>query len=196
MYDNTIQTPGVANYTGLMYHGYDYSHTAVWANEDRGHSPEVWIRAVGWYTMALVDILEIFPRSEPGYATILEILRTLVPRVRDNADPTSGVWWLVMTQPGRAGNYFESSGSAMFVYSMLKAVRKGYVADTDGSIVAAAKKAYGYMTSHWVIEKADGTMDWNNTVRVSFEPVLKLKTVLTQSDHQVGSLDIDGSFQV
>jgi rhamnogalacturonyl hydrolase YesR len=166
MYQNTLQTPGVVNYTGLLYHGYDYSHTAVWANEDRGHSPEVWIRAVGWFSMALVDILEIFPKSEPGYATILNILQTLIPRIRDNADPASGVWWLVMTQPGRAGNYLESSGSAMFTYSMLKAVRKRYVKDVDASIVSAALKAYGYMKANWVIPKVDGTMDWNNTVRV------------------------------
>lgn len=167
MYNNTVQLPGAANYTGLLYHGYDYSHTTVWANADRGHSPEVWIRALGWYFMALVDILDILPPTvATGRATILNILQTLAPKLRDAADPTSGVWWLVMTQPGRQGNYFESSGSAMFVYSLLKGVRLGYIPDKDGSIVAAAKKAYQYITSHWVIENTDGTMSWNNTVQV------------------------------
>ena len=82
-----------------------------------------------------------------------------------------------MTQPGRAGNYFESSGSAMFVYSLLKAVRLGYLNDSDGKIVAAAKKAYGYMVDNWVVDHGDGTMDWKNTV-------------------QVGSLNTDGSYEV
>ncbi|RDB26662.1 Unsaturated rhamnogalacturonyl hydrolase YteR [Hypsizygus marmoreus] len=59
IYSNTLQAPGSANYTGLLYHGYDYSHTAVWASTDRGHCPEIWDRALGWYAMALVDILDI-----------------------------------------------------------------------------------------------------------------------------------------
>src|SRR4051812_22470435 len=129
MYQNTLQQPGAANYTGLLYHGYDYSKTAVWASPDRGHSPEVWDRALGWYSMALVDGVEIFPTNTPGRTTLLNILQDLAPKIRDAADPTSGVWWLVITQPGRSGNYFESSGSAMFVYSLLKGVRLGYIPD-------------------------------------------------------------------
>jgi len=166
MYQNTIQTPGVENYIGLMYHGYDYSQKAVWASQDRGHSPEVWIRAQGWYMMALVDTLEIIPESITGRDTLLQILQTLAPRIRDAADPASGVWWLVMTQPGREGNYLESSGSAMFVYSLLKGVRLGYIPDDDGSIVKAARKAYQYMVENWVVENDDGTMGWKNTVQV------------------------------
>lgn len=71
-----------------------------------------------------------------------------------------------MTEPGRAGNYFESSGAAMFVYASLKAVRLGYVSDADGSIVKGMKKAYGYATSNWVTPLANGTMDWEMTVNV------------------------------
>ncbi|KAK7683392.1 hypothetical protein QCA50_013654 [Cerrena zonata] len=177
MHNNTIQTTATPNhtFTGLLYHGYDYSHTTVWADPDRGHSPEIWIRALGWYSMALVDALSIIPTSHPGHNIILSYVHTLFPRIVSAADPTSGVWWLVMTQPGRAGNYFESSGSAMFVYSLLKAVRLGYLSDTDGKIVAAAKKAYQYMVENWVVDHGDGTMDWKNTV-------------------QVGSLNTDGSF--
>ncbi|KAJ3514057.1 hypothetical protein NLJ89_g2590 [Agrocybe chaxingu] len=161
----SIQVPGVQNYNGLLYHGYDYSKKAVWAAPDRGHSPEVWNRALGWYTMALVDVLDILPDGS-GRLQVLNIIQTLAPRIRDAADKATGVWWLVMTQPGREGNYFESSGSAMFVYSLLKAVRKGYVADYDGSIVRAATKAYNYMTANWVIPNPDGTMGWTNTVMV------------------------------
>jgi len=167
MFENTVQNATAPNNTGLLYHGYDFSHSTVWASPDRGHSPEVWDRALGWYSMALVDMLEIFPQDNPGYQRILSILRTLIPHIRDAADPTSGVWWLVITQPGRAKNYFESSGSAMFVYSMLKALRKGYVQDTaDGSILKAAKKAYDYMINNWVVQNSDGTMNWLNTVIV------------------------------
>ncbi|KAL0581445.1 hypothetical protein V5O48_000599 [Marasmius crinis-equi] len=184
MFQNTLQNATAPNNTGLLYHGYDFSHTAVWASPDRGHSPEVWDRALGsyrflssspkemlnsrtgWYMMALVDVLEIIPTSNPGHATILKILQTLVPHVRDAADPTTGAWWLVITQPGRAKNYFESSGTSMFIYSLLKAVRLGYVSDSDGSIAKAARKAYDYATTNWVTPKSDGTFDWQNTVVV------------------------------
>ncbi|KAJ3572733.1 hypothetical protein NP233_g2897 [Leucocoprinus birnbaumii] len=185
MYQNSIQASGDSHNIGLLYHGYDYSHTAVWASADRGHSPEVWDRALGWYAMALVDTLEIIPASEPGHATLLNILRTIAPKIRDSADASSGVWWLVMTQAGRTGNYFESSGSAMFVYALLKGVRLGYISDSDGSIVKAAKKAFQYMTSHWVISNSDGTMGWINTVQVgslngngTFEYYISVPTVL------------------
>ncbi|KAG7095198.1 hypothetical protein E1B28_005974 [Marasmius oreades] len=166
MFKNTLQNETAPNSFGLLYHGYDFSHTTVWASPDRGHSPEVWDRALGWYMMALVDVLEIIPTSDPGHATILNILKTLAPRVRDAAHPTTGVWWLVITQPGRARNYFESSGTSMFIYSLLKAVRLGYVNDSDGSIVSAARKAYDYVTANWVKPTSDGTFDWQNTVVV------------------------------
>ncbi|KAF7324713.1 Cell wall glycosyl hydrolase [Mycena kentingensis (nom. inval.)] len=167
IYDNTRQIPGVANYTGLLYHGYDWSHTAVWASPDRGHSPEVWDRALGWYMMALVDTAELAPPTSGALKpTILTILNDLAPNLRAAADPVSGVWWLVITQPGRAGNYFESSGSMMFVYAILKAVRLGYLKDRDGSYVRAMKKAYAYATATWVLPQTDGTFAWNATVNV------------------------------
>ncbi|KAJ7100664.1 Six-hairpin glycosidase [Mycena belliarum] len=176
MFDNTLQTSTAPNDTGLLYHGYDFSHTAVWASPDRGHSPEVWDRALGWYMMALVDVAEMAPANSGQLKpTVLRILNDLAPKIRDAADPKTGVWWLVITQPGRAKNYFESSGTVMFVYALLKAVRLRYIADPDGSIVAAAKKAYKYAIANWVVPNNDGTMSWMNTV-------------------SVGSLSGDGSF--
>ncbi|KAG6831544.1 hypothetical protein H0H92_009463 [Tricholoma furcatifolium] len=197
MFNNTVQNATAPNTTQLLYHGYDYSHTAIWASPDRGHSPEVWDRALGWYFMALVDVLSdtsalvtpsvpadpsatIAPAALASIAalrsSLLAILRQLAPRLRDAADPTTGAWWLVLTEPGRAGNYFESSGDAMFVYALLKAVRLGYVDDADGSIVAAAKKGYEYIIDNFVVDNGDGTMGWTGTV-------------------VVGSLDTTGDFE-
>lgn len=194
IFQNTIQAANDAHNINLLYHGYDFSHTAVWASVDRGHSPEVWDRALGWYAMALVDVLDIIPTSHPGHATILNILRTLAPRIRSAADASSGVWWLVMTQPGRTGNYFESSGSAMFVYALLKGVRLGYIPDSDGSIVRAAQKAYQYMTSHWVVPNPDGTMTWTNTVEVRSD--FCACYMLIRFPLQVGSLSGNGTYEV
>ncbi|KAG6844588.1 hypothetical protein H0H87_005737 [Tephrocybe sp. NHM501043] len=168
MFLNTHQNATAPNATGLLYHGYDFSHTASWASADRGHSPEVWDRAMGWYSMALVDVLSLLPPSAPSTTreTLLSILNTLLPRIRDAADPETGTWWLVITQPGRDKNYFESSGTSMFVYALLRAVRMGYVDDTDGSLVKAAKKAYEYILETFVVDNGDGTMGWLGTVIV------------------------------
>ena len=181
IYDNTLQKKDSLNedtgevYTGLLYHGYDYSHTASWASDDRGHSPEIWDRALGWYIMSLADMIEIAPAAYKG--TFVSILQDLAPKIIDAADPDSGVWWLVMSQPGREGNYFESSGAVMFIYGILKGIRLGALKDTDGSLLAGATKAYEYIVDNWVIDNGDGTMNWLNTV-------------------SVGSLSGDGSYEV
>ncbi|KAG6879405.1 hypothetical protein C0992_002887 [Termitomyces sp. T32_za158] len=191
MFTNTLQNATAPNTTGLLYHGYDFSHVASWASADRGHSPEVWDRAMGWYAMALVDVLDILASLPPSSTstsasastedlrtTLLTILHTLFPRIRDAADESSGVWWLVLTQPGRAGNYFESSAAAMFVYALLRGVRMGYIGDNPdgrGSLTEAAKKAYGYIVENWAVGNADGSMAWEGTV-------------------VVGSLDTTGDF--
>ncbi|KZW02459.1 glycosyl hydrolase [Exidia glandulosa HHB12029] len=170
--------------TGLLRHGYfdlaaaSRSPTPVWADPISGASPEVWIRAVGWYVVALADLLtppDNFPTTHPAYAALLEQYRTLIPALAKNVDPATGAWWLVMSQPGRAGNYIESSGSAMFVYAMLKGVSSGLLKDPDGAIVKAASRAYEYLADTFVLKNADGTLNWNGTVIV-------------------GSLDQDGTF--
>ncbi|EJD47693.1 glycosyl hydrolase [Auricularia subglabra TFB-10046 SS5] len=170
--------------TGLLRHGYfdlaarDRSPVPVWADPVSGASPEVWIRAVGWYVVALADLLappDNVPETHPAYGALLAQYRALVPALAKQADPKTGAWWLVMSQPGRAGNYIESSGSAMFVYAMLKAVSAGLVVDRDGSIVKTAKRAYEYLADTFVIKNTDGTLNWNGTVIV-------------------GSLDQDGTF--
>ncbi|KAI0719012.1 Six-hairpin glycosidase [Fomitopsis betulina] len=170
-FTHTIQLASSLNTTnnetnvGLLYHGFDDSRVQNWASPDRGHSPEVWDRAVGWYVMALVDILDLAPQTHETLLlrqTLNSQLQVLARNLVKAADSVSGVWWIVMSQPGRAGNYFESSGSSMFIYALLKG---------DGSFVATARKAYEYATHNWVLPQPNGTMNWNNTVVVgSLQP--------------------------
>jgi rhamnogalacturonyl hydrolase YesR len=160
-----LQLYALNHTSGLLDHGYDASHTAVWADPITGASPHVWDRALGWYTMALVDVLDYFPCSHPGYAIIKAYFAALMPAVKNAADPATGGWWLVMDQPGRENNYIESSGTAMFVYSLLKGVRKGYLPKRRG-FTEVAEKAYEYMVDKFLVEKSDGTVDWEGTVEV------------------------------
>jgi rhamnogalacturonyl hydrolase YesR len=176
MFNNTIQLQATnapnTSFTGLLYHGYDYSHVQDWASADRGHSPEVWDRALGWYSMALVDVLALAPPAQTALrATLTAHLAQIARGLVQQADAATGAWWLVLTQPGRAGNYFESSGGSMFVYALLRGVRLGFVADADGTLVAAARRAYAYAAGSWAVPRSNGTMDWNNTVVVgSLQP--------------------------
>jgi len=120
--------------------------------------------------MALVDFLTpplVIPSTHPTSSTFLSQLRTLIPALLANADPKTGGWFLVMSQPGtREGNYIETSGTAMFIYSMLKAVRLNLVEDKDGKIVAAAKKAYEYLLKEQIVWTKDGGLGLKGTVRV------------------------------
>jgi len=120
--------------------------------------------------MALVDLLappSPIPKDHPTTALLVKQLQTLVPRLLEAADPKSGGWALVITQPlEREGNYIETSGTCMFVYSMLKAVRLGFVEDTAGAIVSAAAKAYSTVVENYIRANSDGTIRMENTVRV------------------------------
>jgi rhamnogalacturonyl hydrolase YesR len=87
--------------SGLLRHGYDYSKKASWADPVTGASPEVWDRALGWYSMALVDVLQYIPEHHPGYRTIMGYYKQLMKALKKSADRCTGAWWLVMSQPGR-----------------------------------------------------------------------------------------------
>ncbi|KAK5651842.1 hypothetical protein OQA88_11611 [Cercophora sp. LCS_1] len=151
--------------TKMLKHGYDESGKAVWAEKGTGASPHVWIRAQGWYLMALVDVLEWWPREHKGYGILGGYYLELVEALRREQD-ASGGWWLVMDEryKGQKGNYIESSGTAMYTYGLLKGVRMGLVGQ---EAVETAKKAYGLMADRFVARNGTGgTLNWEGTVRV------------------------------
>jgi rhamnogalacturonyl hydrolase YesR len=162
------------NSSGLLVHGFDASHLASWSNPTTGASPHVWDRSLGWYCMALIDTLTLLPSSAIEVHTwLLHRLRLLIKSVVDAVDQESGAWWQVMDQPGREGNYVESSGSAMFVYAVLRGVREGYLVDNRGGgngkgceYEGVAKRAYGYLVDTFVVDNGNGTLGWNGTVGV------------------------------
>ncbi|KAJ7234310.1 Six-hairpin glycosidase-like protein [Mycena haematopus] len=172
LWTHCLVANGTGNGTGLLVHGYDDSKTAVWADPVSGASPHVWGRSLGWYTMALVDTLEILPRAiyPNEWAVVHTYFARLADALRGAVDGASGGWWQVLDQPGRAGNYIESSGSAMFVYALLKGVRLGYLEDGGGTGVRAytdvAARAYEYIVETFVVNNGNGTLGYNGTVSV------------------------------
>ncbi|OHD22502.1 MAG: hypothetical protein A2Y38_23085 [Spirochaetes bacterium GWB1_59_5] len=113
--------------TGLLHHAWDESRTQAWADSRTGRSPHFWSRAMGWYGMALVDLLDFLPESHRGRAGIINTLTRYADALRVVQDRASDMWFQVLDQGIREGNYLETSGSAMFVYTFAKAVRRGYL---------------------------------------------------------------------
>lgn len=112
---------------GLFYHAWDEKRVQSWADPVTGHSPNFWGRAVGWYAMALVDCLDDLPPSHPDAEAISDVLRRLADGVARHQGKSSGLWWQVLDQGDRPGNYLESSASSMFVYALAKGVNRGYL---------------------------------------------------------------------
>jgi unsaturated rhamnogalacturonyl hydrolase len=141
--------------TGLNYHGWDESKQQKWADPITGCSPNFWGRAEGWYAMALVDVLDFLPATHPGRAKLLGILNQVAAGIKKHQDPKTGLWYQVMDQGTREGNYLEATGSAMFAYTLLKAVRKGYI-PTDYKAVGT--KGYIGMLENLMKDNGNGTI--------------------------------------
>lgn len=156
--------------SGLLVHGYDASRTAVWANSATGASPHVWGRSLGWYSIALVETLELLPKSACKYrGLILEKFISLAGALVNAVDPVTGGWWEVLDEPGREGNYIESSGSAMFAYALLKGSRLGYLKSNrtlSTKATVAGVRSQKYLTDTFVVKNANGTLGYNGTVAV------------------------------
>jgi unsaturated rhamnogalacturonyl hydrolase len=113
--------------TGLLFHGWDESVKAGWADGETRRSSQLWGRGVGWYAMAVVDVLAEMPRHHPRRSAVVAVLRRLAAGIARVQDRATGVWWQVLDAGGRAGNYKEASASAMFVYALTKGVRNGWL---------------------------------------------------------------------
>jgi len=110
--------------SGLYTHGYDESRGQKWADPITGRSPAFWGRALGWLSMALVDIAELIGPRQAKEAGVSEAATGLLKRLL--AHRTKDARWLqVIDRPALAGNYAESSATAMFAYAFLKAGRLG-----------------------------------------------------------------------
>ena len=139
--------------TGLIYHGWDESRLQRWANPVTGVSPEFWSRSMGWYMMALVDVLEILPSSHPRRKELIGILQRLTAAIVKFQDKDAGVWWQVTNKGGQEKNYLESSGTAMFVFSIAKGIRMKYLPATYMTVL---RKAYNGMINTFVKEDGAG----------------------------------------
>ena len=113
--------------TGLNRHAYDETRHTFWADKQTGLSQHCWGRAQGWFSMALIEVLDALPEDYSRRQEVIELLQSDLDAILKWQDKSSHLWYQVMDAPGREGNYLESTCSAMFAYTLLKAYRKGYV---------------------------------------------------------------------
>lgn len=150
--------------TGLLYHGWDESREQEWADSKTGCSKCFWGRAMGWYAMAIVDVLDYLPAEHKDQKKIIQIFNDMVDALIKVQDEESGVWYQVLDQKGREGNYREASASCMFVYSIVKAVRKGYI---DSSYLAAARKGFDGILKEFIRIDDQGLVNLENNCEVA-----------------------------
>lgn len=146
--------------TGLLYHGWDESRQQGWSNLETGQSPNYWSRAMGWYTMAIVDVLDFLPLDHPRRQEVIDILHAVSEALLKVRDPESYLWYQVIDAGDREGNYLEASGTAMFAYTFAKGALKGYL---PSSYLDEAKKTYRNMLTHLVNIDEDGLVNIEQT---------------------------------
>lgn len=104
---------------GLFMHG--------WVQEMEEHPPFHWARANGWALMTMVELLEVLPADHPGYGDVLDLLRRHI-RGLANTQSSEGFWHQLLDRPD---SYLETSATAIYTYSIARAINRGYV---DGKV--------------------------------------------------------------
>ena len=155
VYNNTYDAA-----TGLLRHAWDSSHEMFWCNPETGQSDHAWGRALGWYAMALVDVIEIMPDG-PYKDCLIGILNNVYQVLPLYADRETGMWFQVLDQPYREGNYLEATCSAMFTYAWLKGCRLGVLGNLEG-----AKQSYQSLLNTFVTEE-EGLVNLNQCCEVA-----------------------------
>ncbi len=154
IYEKTLDTK-----TGLLYHAWDESKQEKWSDPKTGHAPNFWSRSMGWYVMAIVDVLDDLPKDHPQRQEIIDILNNVSKALLKVQDPETKVWYQVLDQGNREGNYLEGSASAMYVYAFAKGAKKGYL---PKEYLQIANEAFDGILKTFIVEKEDGSIDMVN----------------------------------
>ncbi len=151
IYANHLLDPN----TGLLFHAYDESGRQKWADPKTHHSSEFWCRAMGWYGMAIIDVLEVLPKNQPHRKELISILRGLIGALAKYQDPKTGLWYQIVDKGSVSENWLETSSSSMYTYIISMAVRRKYV---KAKYQRAADKGYEGVMSRVTVNQ-DGLLD-------------------------------------
>jgi unsaturated rhamnogalacturonyl hydrolase len=154
IYEKTLD-PG----SGLLMHAWDESRSQKWCDPATGKSHYPWSRAMGWYILAIEDILEYLPADHPDRASLIGILKKTCEALVKVQDPETAIWFQVLNQGRREGNYLEGSGSAMYAYAFARGAHKGYI---DKKYLDIAGKAFDGILKELVTVDKDGFLTMHN----------------------------------
>ena len=149
--------------TGLLRHAWDSSREMFWSDEVTGQSAHAWGRAMGWYAMALVDVIEIMPSGEE-HDELVRLLNRVFDPLPLYADAQTGMWYQVLDRPYEEGNYLEATCSAMFTYALLKGTRLGVL---EGFTTDDAVTRYDELLDTFVRRNQDGLIDLESCCEVA-----------------------------
>jgi unsaturated rhamnogalacturonyl hydrolase len=145
--------------TGLVYHAWDESRSQRWCNPETGQSKHFWSRGTGWFMMALVDVLDYLPENHPERDSIIAILRNTCEALMKVRDPKTGLWFQVLNQGDREGNYIEGSGSAMYTFVFARGANKGYL---DKKYLDIANETFDSMVKELITLDDSGKVTMHN----------------------------------
>lgn len=157
--DTHLKNPEVQ----LLYHGWDEKKECFWADKETGLSANFWGRSVGWYACALVDTLD-YIQDEDTRNKLIAMVRDLAEGIVKVQSQKTGVWYQVLDQEERYGNFPEASCSCMFTYFLLKSIRNGYI---DDNYLAYAKKAFYAITREFIEVDEKDLLNLRGTIYVS-----------------------------
>ncbi len=149
--------------TGLWKHAWDETHTAFWADSLTGQSKHTWSRALGWYVMAMIEVLDVLPQDYDRRNEIIGLFQKAMAAVVKHQDKKTGVWYDVMDVDDPS-NYLEATASSMFAYCLLKGARLGYL---SADYKEAGKRAYQGIIDEFVRVDADKNMHLTQCCAVS-----------------------------
>ncbi|KAA8830230.1 glycoside hydrolase family 105 protein [Bifidobacterium tissieri] len=162
---------------GLYYHAYDSSRKEFWCDPVTGLSANFWLRAEGWFAMALIDTWELMPASMSGERDVLRrMFVELIDAMLPYQDPDTGMWHQVINLGRIAPNYLETSGSAIFANAIMKGARLGVL---DERYYDYGHKAFAGICDTCLNEE-DGRLTLDNICLVAG---------LGNTDHREGTFD-------
>lgn len=151
--------------TGLYYHGWDESKSIFWADPETGLSENFWGRGMGWFYMALIDVLDFLPEDHQDRAKITDMFKNLTDALLRHQDEETGLWYQLVNLPDREGNYLESSCASMFTYGMFKGMKEGILGEE--AYLQPAMKAYNGILKNFIEVEENGNLTITSACRVA-----------------------------
>ena len=149
--------------TGLYFHAWDEKRQQLWCDPATGLSHHFWGRSIGWWMMAVIDVLDYVPADHPKRKQLVAIVNGLAEAMLKYHD--DGCWYQLVDIMDDGRNYREGTVTSMMLYCYTKALAKGYISKRKYSNVPSM--IYNGIQKHLFSTDADGTPNITNCCKVA-----------------------------